>query len=311
MTAPAGVDVGGAARAAHPGYGSTTPAGILVVKLPGRTRSPWQHKEGKPVELYTIDDVASTVFKADTALVRTLIDAGYLRGFVLHPGPHQTPPSADPSWRCTAEALEACMRRLQEEQRGDAQVVLASPQPPVPASPQAHGRLPALVRINLKAAGQIDARHFCFTRGLVGMGWQVECDAEAQGPVLTWSHYVRLAQALYGAVWAPVQKLHDLPQGSIVWTREGYGDKTRFHVGMVVGPWRYLLEDREAEKADIVNVRDILWKEVGGYAAVPGGVARSFTPSTFQSIRDAEAISFSTTLTTTYIVEGVWPPLPA
>ena len=167
--------------------------------------------------------------------------------------------------------------------------------PPVPASPQAHGRLPALVRINLKAAGQIDARHFCFTRGLVGMGWQVECDAEAQGPVLTWSHYVRLAQALYGAVWAPVQKLHDLPQGSIVWTREGYGDKTRFHVGMVVGPWRYLLEDREAEKADIVNVRDILWKEVGGYAAVPGGVARSFTPSTFQSIRDAEAISFSTT----------------
>ena len=249
------------------------------------------------MELYTVNEVAAKFLKATPSLINTLIEAGFLKGINIAPGVSQ------PEWRCTEEAIVDCIRRLQEQQKVEV--------PTKSASSPDRLRLPALMRINLKpAAGQTDPRQLCLDRGVVGVGWAVDDVDIDQELGLSWEEYCRRAREKYGATWGAVATLHDLPRGSVMWTRTGYGrEKTRFYVGMIIGNWKYCVKDNEAQDADIVNVRQTSWVEVGGYAAVPPGIAKAFTPSTLQAMRDPEAVRFSENLAINLIATGRWEAL--
>ena len=155
-----------------------------------------------------------------------------------------------------------------------------------------------------------------FDRHFVGVGWRVDDDDvdTDNGLILSWEEYCRRARAKYGATWGPVATLHDLPRGSLIWTRAGYGRKeTKFYVGMIVGDWQYLT-DSKARDTDIVNVRETSWYEVGDYTKVPPGLAKAFTPSTLQAIRDPEAVRFSKNLAATifswtHLLRGLISPI--
>ena len=97
------------------------------------------------------------------------------------------------------------------------------------------------------------------------MGWSVETDSP-----LDWDQYRQLATDEYpeGNWVRPVSTLYGAKTHSVIWTRRGYGRDTRFYVGLVVGPWAYR-HDEQARKAGIVNIRPVIWHEVGGVRCCP------------------------------------------
>lgn len=70
-----------------------------------------------------------------------------------------------------------------------------------------------------------------------------------------------------------VEKLAALPAGTLVWTRDR---EDRFHLGRIVGPWRYDASD-DADAAGIHHVRDTRWlPKAFSESEVPAAVAETF-----------------------------------
>lgn len=165
--------------------------------------------------------------------------------------------------------------------------------------------LPAIFRLNIKSSAQpgVDPKLFCFENQVAGMGWHVDTDADTH---LDWESYRQLAAATYPDFsWTPVITLHDIPVGGVIWTRSGYGKDSQFWIGIVTGHWKYL-NDSAAEAADIVNIRPVIWHNVGGYVDVPSSIARAFTPAVIAAIKQEDAIDFTELLASQLISQGVW-----
>jgi len=165
-------------------------------------------------------------------------------------------------------------------------------------------------RINLKPGRGFNSKNFCMAQGLVGVGWAVDREVDADlRTTLSWDEYQKRAAIYYPAgKWTTVIVLHDIPNKAVVWTRKGHGNDTRFFMGLITGPWEYR-NDPNAMSADIVNVRPVLWHEVGGYNAVPDAIQRAFTPVTISRIKNHDAVAFTEGMAARLVSDGTWPKL--
>jgi ribosomal protein S18 len=126
-------------------------------------------------------------------------------------------------------------------------------------------------RLNINPASDedTDPRQFCFENDILGFGWPIG-DASAD---ITWEEYTEKAGEKYGDTsWTKATNaLRKMEVGDLCWTRDAEG---RYYLARVEGPWRYE-GGRKHRKADVVNVRDCRWVEVGAPDAVPGKVVGS------------------------------------
>ena len=237
------------------------------------------------MELFDVEEV-SKLWRVQPELVQAHVDAGRLRGINLG--------IAEPQVRFHPDDIADCLKILRGRSGGE---------PAATSTTQARFSLPEVYRLNIKPTGGIDPRAFCLDGGVAGMGWSVE----TASPLLDWDQYRQRATDEYPDMswWRPVSTLHDAPNHSVIWTRRGYGQNTRFYVGQVVGPWEYR-NDEQAHKAGIVNIRPVIWHEVGGYDAVPASIPKAFTPHTCAPIRQPEAVEFTEVLASQLISDGIW-----
>lgn len=144
-------------------------------------------------------------------------------------------------------------------------------------------------RINLKpnADEGIDSRMFCINNGILGVGWQVDCEGD-----LDWETYYQRATEEYykrgdKSWWPALNAIKNrMAINDLCWTRNLNGI---YYVGRISGEWEYKW-DRENSEADIVNVRTVEWREVGTVDCVPGKVVNSFIPSRVVQAVDDESV---------------------
>lgn len=99
----------------------------------------------------------------------------------------------------------------------------------------------------------------------VGVRWGL-WDDESDG--ISWEEYEHRS----GSVNDSVQRLHDLPKGSLVWSRRR---DSSYWLGEITGKWRYR-DGPEAQRLDMFNVRRCRWWHVGTQDSVPGIVVSNF-----------------------------------
>ncbi len=157
-----------------------------------------------------------------------------------------------------------------------------------------------LLRINLKSSGK-NPGEYCIKNGLIGMGWGVESIA----PIEDWETYKILAKEQSIKIDS-VSLLQKIPVGSFVWTRQGYRTEARFFLGMITGEWEYL-ETSEAKEADVRNVRKCIRVKIGDSDTIIQEIKKSFTPTTFEYIRNKTAILYTKKLIADLINKGVFP----
>jgi hypothetical protein len=156
--------------------------------------------------------------------------------------------------------------------------------------------MPKVWRLNIKTAAKesVDPRMFCIEKGVLGVGWQVDYD---KTPV-SWKTYYKLAMAEYYDIedrdngwWPAVNAVKNrMSVDDLCWTRTWQGV---YYLGRITSEWRYET-GKEHEDADVVNVRDCDWKQVGSVESVPGKVVNSFIPPrTAQRIKSRAVTAFS------------------
>jgi len=135
---------------------------------------------------------------------------------------------------------------------------------PISSSPA-----PALYALLLDAAvgNRTAALDVCREHGLLGVGWGVGSEA------MDWPSYEQRATELNGFVHAAVQELHDLPHGSLIWTKDSANGA--FYLAKVTGPWRYL-HGATAESSGMHNVRSVRVVICGSATQVPATIASCF-----------------------------------
>lgn len=238
------------------------------------------------MELFEVQEVAQ-LWRVQPEIVQAHVDAGRLRGINLGIN--------EPQVRFHPDDITECLKILRSRSGGE----------PAAASPtRPRLFLPGVYRLNIKPAAEegIDSGAFCLREGVAGMGWPVETD----GP-LDWDQYRQLATDKYpeGSWVKPVGTLYGAKTHSVIWTRRGYGRNTRFYVGQVIGDWAYRHDD-QARAAHIVNIRPVIWHEVGGYDAVPDSIPKAFAPLTFAPIRQPEAVEFTEVLASQLVSDDIW-----
>lgn len=132
-------------------------------------------------------------------------------------------------------------------------------------------------RINLKSDADegIDSRMFCINKGILGVGWQVDCEGD-----IDWETYYQRATDVYykkgdKGWWPALNAIKNrMSINDLCWTRNLDGI---YYVGRISGEWQYK-GDKESSEADIVNIRTIEWREAGTVDCVPGKVVNSFIP---------------------------------
>jgi hypothetical protein len=257
--------------------------------LGGLILPPNLYQEAVMDKLYTFEKLAR-LWQVQPEVVHAHFKAGRLKG--INVGIDQ------PEWRFHADDIARCVETL----RGSNGVELS-------ATPTAQARLslPGVYRLNIKpgaAEPDSDPRAFCFGERIAGMGWAVKTTPS------DWDTYRQLAATTKwpngDGAWTPVITFHDAPDRSVIWTRDGYRQKTKFLLGLVIGPWAYR-DDEKARAADIVNIRPVIWADIGGYDAVPASIRNAFTPITFAAIRQPEAVEFTEALAAQLVSAGIWP----
>ena len=134
--------------------------------------------------------------------------------------------------------------------------------------------MPNIWRLNIKTAAQegVDPRIFCIKNNIMGVGWLVETDEQS----LDRDTYIRLGEQHHGndKGWrTAISALHDrMNTNDLCWTRNWDGI---YYLGRITSCWRYE-NTHENVEADVVNVRDCEWHEIGPVDSVPGKVVNSF-----------------------------------
>jgi len=143
-----------------------------------------------------------------------------------------------------------------------------------------------LWRINLKPDSKkgIEAAEFCVQQGVVGIGWGIGQD-DPKTKEEYWSlaepHYIKD----YKNSWPKAAKavLYRMSPDDLVWTRNPKGN---YFLGRITSDWRHV-STPDFQDADIANVRNCNWVDVGAMDNVPGKVVSSFGPSvTVQPVHD-------------------------
>lgn len=127
-------------------------------------------------------------------------------------------------------------------------------------------------RLNINPASNddVDPRRFCLDNDILGFGWPIESESDD----VTWEEYEAKAEEKYGGrSWSTATNAlyGRMEIGDLCWTRDHNGS---YYLGEVTGPWKYE-GGSEHRNADIVNLRDCQWVEVGSPDAVPGKVIDS------------------------------------
>lgn len=153
-------------------------------------------------------------------------------------------------------------------------------------------------RLNIKTGSQehTDPREFCFDRGILGVGWPL-CEGIEK---LAWEEYRQKAEKKYKVDrqdkgwWRALNAIANrMKVDDLVWTRDSKGV---YYLARVLGEWRYEAFP-ENLAADVVNVRECNWKEVGPVDAVPGRVANSFSRGgALASVPDNIVLTYSAKL---------------
>jgi hypothetical protein len=148
-------------------------------------------------------------------------------------------------------------------------------------------------RLNIKtgASEGINPRRFCIDRNILGVGWPVDADGEVD-----WERYYKLGEETYykrgdKGWWPAVNAIKNRMQiNDLCWTRDWDGV---YYLGRITSDWKYQGES-ENRNADVVNIRECLWKEAGEVDAVPGKVVNSFIPNrTVQAVDDESVRLYS------------------
>jgi len=108
--------------------------------------------------------------------------------------------------------------------------------------------------------------------GWAAVGWGL-WDDHYDG--ISWEEYVRWHTDESKVVNDSVRRLHELPSGTLVWTRRRDGS---YWLGEITGAWHYR-DGAEAQRHDIFNVRPCYWWRVGTQDSVPGIVVSNFNRS--------------------------------
>jgi hypothetical protein len=106
-------------------------------------------------------------------------------------------------------------------------------------------------------------------KGWIGVGWGL-WDESCND--ISWPEYGEHQREAGRGVDDSVRRLHELPQGALVWTRRLDSSYWR---GEIVGPWRYR-DGATAQRLDMFNVRPCYWWHVGTQDSVPGIVVSNF-----------------------------------
>ena len=104
----------------------------------------------------------------------------------------------------------------------------------------------------------------------MGFGWPIQTDARS----VTWEEYKEKAKEKYGGRgWKTATNglYKRINVGDLCWTRDRFGI---YYLGRIESDWRYV-DTPEHRRADIVNVRDCRWLQVGEEDAAPGKVVNS------------------------------------
>jgi hypothetical protein len=142
-----------------------------------------------------------------------------------------------------------------------------------------------LWRINLKPqnAASIDPRERCITSKIVGIGWPLE---NKEVPIDKADYYhkgwLEYKDRKKDKGWkgAADAICHKIRIDDLVWTRTLKGV---YYIGRVTSDWRYDSTD-DAYEADILNIRDCDWYEVGTAGDTPGKVTTSFMGQTLRKV---------------------------
>jgi hypothetical protein len=146
---------------------------------------------------------------------------------------------------------------------------------------------PALYALPVEAASEDRSPplEFCREGGFLGIGWGVASEP------LDWQSYQRRAIARDGVVHPAVRELHDLPDGTLIWTRDPADGV--FYLAMVNGPWRYL-HTQAADDCDVHNVRPVRMVACESPSRVPAAMVNRFTGGwAIQRIHDEHAARWS------------------
>jgi hypothetical protein len=157
-------------------------------------------------------------------------------------------------------------------------------------------QLPAstrVARLHLRSpfehVDNVAQEEYCLTEGWTGMGWG--CWDQSSAPSgIDWGDYERHKIAAGEPVNASVRRLHDLPAGSLVWTRRFDGS---YWLGELVGDWEYR-DTPESRALDLFNLRRCRWWAVGTEDGVPGKVVNNFrAPITLNPVKDPGAVRYT------------------
>ncbi|HEX5057100.1 MAG TPA: hypothetical protein VFX02_11455 [Gammaproteobacteria bacterium] len=152
---------------------------------------------------------------------------------------------------------------------------------------------PSIWRLNIKTAANegIDPRKFCLDRKILGVGWPIDL-----GGIINWDSYYKNGAAIYHEQgdkgwWPAINAVKNrLQLNDLCWTRDKSGV---YYLGRVVGEWEYRMT-KEYLEADVVNVRECEWFQVGEVDAVPGKVINSFIRGrTLQIVDDGNVSLYS------------------
>ena len=144
--------------------------------------------------------------------------------------------------------------------------------------------MPKIWRLNIKTAAEadVDPHRFCIEGNIMGVGWPVETGEQG----LDWESYYELGEEKYyrnndRGWWPAVNALHNrMNIRDLCWTRNSDGI---YYLGRITGDWRYE-NTHENREADVVNVRDCEWYEVGLVDSVPGKVVNSIRGRAVQQV---------------------------
>ena len=139
----------------------------------------------------------------------------------------------------------------------------------------------------------VDATDFCIKNKVIGIGWPVDTESD----ITDWLQYEKLVKEqspnwLKDNSFMPAMNalIDNMEVEDIIWTRSYNGI---YYLGECKGPWKYT-GNPIFRKADIVNIRECIWTEVGVETAVPGKVVSAFIPSrTLQRVNDDSALGYS------------------
>lgn len=133
---------------------------------------------------------------------------------------------------------------------------------PSPAAPALYALL-----VDSAAGERAVPLELCCAGGFLGVGWGVGSEP------LDWPSYERKAIERDGVVHAAVREIYDLPDGTLIWTRDPRDGV--YYLAKVTGSWRHA-HGQDAERSGMHNVRPVRMVACESASQVPSAIVGCF-----------------------------------